>query len=237
MVLLAASLLFTFTGCALWDRLFGEKEKDAAHLMAEGLEAYQKGKFEEALQAFQKVKDRYPYSPQAVEAELKLADAYFAKGQLEEALDAYAEFEKLHPKHPQMPYVLYQKGMCHFMRITTIDRDPTPTLQAKEEFERLIKRFRKGLYVDMARQRLRKCLMDLAEYELYVARFYFKMGQYQTAINRCRHLMETYPDLGQYHEALELIGQSEVALREARAKEAEGSESSWWRRLLPSFLH
>ncbi len=193
-------------GYSLWDKIFGEEEdKTPQELIQEGRAKLKAGKYEEASDLFEMLKDRYPYSKYAVEAELRLADTLYYRQEYDSALDAYDEFEMLHPKNPEIPYVIYQKGMCHFKQISTIDRDQTHTMKAAEEFKRLIKRFPRNRYAHMARKHLRKCLIYLAEYELYVGRFYYKTGKYQAAMDRFSYLIKNYPDMGQYNEALEYI--------------------------------
>jgi len=222
-------------GCSLRDRFRGEKEeKGPSELMSEGMKNLEIGNYEGATEAFQQLKDRYPYSKYAIMAELKMADGLYKREKFDEAYDAYDEFERLHPKNKDIPHVIYQKGMCNFRQITTIDRDQTFTLKAKEEFERLVRRFPKDEYADRARKNIRKCLIYLAEHELYVGHFYYKMGKYRTAMNRYTYLVQNYPDMGQYHEALEYLSKCKEKLNEEKPAEEEKEEKpSILRKLWP----
>ena len=87
-------------------------------------------------------------------------------------------------------------------------------MRAKEEFERFIKLFPKSDYYINAKKNIRKCLISLAKYELYVGHFYFKNGQYKPALERYTYLIKNYPDMGQYHEALEYISKCKEKLAE-----------------------
>jgi outer membrane protein assembly factor BamD len=194
-------------------------EKPPAELMSDGLEDLESGRYTSATEAFQNIKDRYPYSKFAVAAEIKLADTLYKRELFDEAFDAYDEFERLHPKHASVPYVIYQKGMCHFTQVRTIDRDQSHTYQARGEFDRLLKKFPRSVYANKARRKLRECYIYLAEYELYVGHFYYKMKRYRTAMGRYRYLLENYPDLGQYKDALEYMSKC----KEILDKEEEGS--------------
>ncbi len=215
--LLGLIAAFLLGGCASFDNLkgyfFGEEEElSAPELMAEGMEKMESGNYTDAVDAFQNLKDRYPYSGYAVVAELKMAEALFRTEQYDEAIEAYDEFERLHPKNENIPYVIYQKGMSHFLQMSTIDREQSNTYKAKEEFERLIKRFPRDPYANRARKNIRKCLIYLAEYELLVGHFYYKMGRYQAALDRYSYIIKNYPDMGQYHEALEYISKCKAEL-------------------------
>lgn len=193
-------------GCALYDSLFGEqREKRPEELMAEGQTSLKNGDFEAAFDAFQTIKDRYPYSDFAIEAELKMGDSLFERKEYDLAYSTYDEFEKFHPKDNNIPFVIYRKGMSHFKQMERIDNDQSHTLKAKEEFERLVKKFPRSNYANRARKNIRECLIFLAEYELHVGHFYFDKGNYKAALGRFTYLLKNYPDMGQYNEALEYI--------------------------------
>jgi outer membrane protein assembly factor BamD len=98
-VLLVVCCLFLLGGCSLWNEFFGpEDELTPGEIMSEAMADYNEGRFEKSIETFQKIKDRYPYSPFAITAELKMADAYYERGQYDEARDEYSEFEKMHPE-------------------------------------------------------------------------------------------------------------------------------------------
>ena len=211
-VILIQLVIVLFTGCS-W--LKGkEPEKPPEQLMSEGLSAFDDGDYTEAVESFQKLKDRYPYSKLAVGAELKLADALFRKKEFEQALEAYREFEKLHPKNKSIPYVIYQEGMCYFLRMGSIDRDQTSTKKALKEFERLRREFPTDQFSLQAQRKIRECLTNLAEYEFYVGHFYFKSGHYLAALRRFEYLITHYPDLGQYGKTLIYMAKCKEKLAE-----------------------
>ena len=227
--LVAIMLVFLLSGCSYVERFLGsggEEDGDAGELMSQGNEDLRAGRYKDAVDAFQKIKDRFPYSKHAVSAELKMADALFLQEEYELAYTAYDEFEKLHPKHKDMPYVIYQKGMSNFNQIKSTDREQGHTLKAKEEFERLIKRFPRDEYANKARKNLRECLIYLAEYELYVANFYYRQGRYRSALGRYTYIINNYPDMGQYQEAMEGITRCKEKLAQETAQEGTG-RSSW----------
>jgi outer membrane protein assembly factor BamD len=202
-----------FNGCVVLDsaagvidRFFGDvEEKTPPELIIEGQEYLEAGRYQSAAEAFQQVTDRYPYSPQAIKAELLMADAVYKRRDYALAYELYDEFERLHPRNENIPFVIYRKGMCYLERVSGIDRDQTYTHAARDEFERLVRQFPDDPYAKLAHTRIRKCLIYLAEYELYVGHFYFKRGDLRAAMGRYEYIIENYPDMGQYHEALEYI--------------------------------
>ncbi|MBM3302621.1 MAG: outer membrane protein assembly factor BamD [Deltaproteobacteria bacterium] len=226
--LLMLSFFIFLNGCSTINRLLSgeEEEVDVEELMTDGMSQLERGSYTAAIETFTKVKDRYPYSKFAITAEMKVADALYQTEEYDRAQEAYDEFEKLHPKHKEIPYIIYQKGMCQFMQMTTKDREQVHTVKAKEEFERLISRFPKDVYADRARKNLRKCLIFLAEHEIHVGHFYFKKGFYRAALARYTYALENYPDLGHYSEALEYISQCKEKLATEKGLE-EAKKSRW----------
>jgi outer membrane protein assembly factor BamD len=207
-------LLSCMSGCSYFG--FGKKDRrdSPEELMNKGMNEFRKGDYKDAVELFQKLKDRYPYSKLAVHAELKLADSLFKRKEFEEAAETYIEFERLHPRNEAIPYVIYQQGMCHFLMIGKIDRDQTSTKNALKEFERLQRKFPDDPFSMMAERRIRKCISNLAEHEFYVGRFYYKSGHYVAALNRFEYLINHYPDAGQYEETLVYISKCKEKLAE-----------------------
>ncbi len=212
--------VFLFDGCAAFKKQPPE-DQGPETLLSKGLKQMKDGNFGAAARLLQTVKDRYPYSESAKTASLKLADTLFKRGEYDVAFDLYDEFERLHPKDKNAPYVSFQKGMCYFERIRSFDRDQTFTNKARQEFERFIIRYPKSEYYNEAGKKLKECLTALCKYELYVGHFYFKSGKYRPALERFTYLIENYPDVGQYHEALEYISKckQELALEEKKTAE------------------
>jgi outer membrane protein assembly factor BamD len=204
-------LLSILGGCAT-EKTKKMDDLGPEELLARGLQRLERSDHQGAISAFQAIKDRYPYSKSVIMAELKMADSYYIRKDFDSALGVYDDFERLHPKDSNIPFVMYQKGLCNLQQVRTIDRDQTHTVKAKEEFERLVNRFPESEWANKARANIRKCLVHLAKYELYIGRFYFNMGEYGSALDRFTYLIQNYPDMGQYHEALEYISRCKQRL-------------------------
>lgn len=239
-VFMVIVMAFFLSSCAFWedyvlDYFSDSEQKAVVELMEDGKEYLEKGRYGAAADTFQELADRYPYSKFAIEAELKYADALYLKKDYDDAYDAYSDFERMHPRNRDIPYVIYQKGMCNFEKVSTIDRAQASTIKAKEEFERLVNRYPRSEYTSMAQRRIRECYINLAEYELYVGHYYFRMKKYEAAMARYRHLIENYPDMGQYHEAMEYLSKCEEMLAEEQAREenSKGAKTSLWKKLNP----
>jgi outer membrane protein assembly factor BamD len=167
------------------------------------MEAFRDKDYLEAIEAFEKLRDWYPFSQYALLAELKLGDAHYNRQEYEDAIFAYKEFENLHPKNEAVPYVVYQIGRCSFDRIQTIDRDQTMAIESARTFEKLVNRYPESPYAEKARDHIRTCRKNMAKHELYVGNFYFKKKHYEGALERFKTVIRDYPDLGVHYEAIQ----------------------------------
>jgi outer membrane protein assembly factor BamD len=212
--------------------LFGKKsstiDKNADMLAMEGMQKMRDKKYGDAVKAFQKLKDQYPYSKYSILAELKLGDAHFYKKNYAEAAIAYEEFARLHPRNEVVPYVLYQIGMCHFLSFSTIDRDQEETQQAIEAFQRVIQNYPKSDYAKKAKKQVLECQKRAVAREFYVGQYYYRSGEYLAAKNRLEKINEKYPDtvkvLG-YDKKLDKM----LAKSEKKAAEGPKKPSIWAR--------
>ena len=180
-------------GCS-W--LTGSKQvENPEELAAKGMECFAKEDYDDALKAFNTLKERYPYSRYAILAELKVADAHFCRKAYPEAIAAYEDFVQLHPKNEAVPYVLYQIPVCYYEQILSEDRDQTPTRMAIRSFLRLVREYPDCAYSSKASKKIEECRELLVRHELYIARFYFKSKHYEAALCRFEGVLSGYNDV------------------------------------------
>lgn len=193
-------------------------EKTADQLAQEGERHFEDEKYRNAIEAYKRLKDWYPYSPHARKALLRVADSHYHLEEYEEAIFGYEQYEQLYPNDPEVPYVIYRIGLCHFDRMKTIDRTQVPARNALETFERLKSRFPASHYAEKAGQKIEKCLENIAGHEFYVGRFYFKSGHYKAAASRFQNVVDLYPDHLEVHkEAVDYLAMAETRLEKQDA--------------------
>lgn len=176
---------------------------------------FQRGQYDLAYQYYEEVKNKYPGTPEAVLAELRLADTKFWSGDYLEAITLYEDFEKFYPNNEAIPYVVFQIGTCYYLLRQPPDRDPTFAKKAIETYQRLIQNFPQSPYTLEAQKRIRELRELLASHELYVAQFYFKIKYYRSAYQRLLYLIENYPETISAEKARSLIPRYyRMALRE-----------------------
>lgn len=200
-MLLALLLAFTFflSGCATLSEWFGFDDastiqQSAESLAMEGMEDFNVGSYHSALEKFEEILDRFPFSPEAMLAELKAADSNYYQEHYLEAKVLYLQFEERHPTNEAIPYVMFQIGMCDFSRTDRIDRDTSGAKDAIQSFSRLLRAYPKSPYTNEAKARIRAARDFLVNHEFYVAVFYLRTDRYDESAHRLKYILATYPD-------------------------------------------
>jgi len=226
-------LLFVLlAGCAK------EPPFDPVEKFNEAEDKMQRFKYEDARKAYQEIQEKAPDRSYDADIMLRIADTYYGEEKYAEAQVEYQAFLNFHPVHRDAPYAQYQIGMCSYKELTTIDRDPAVTRTALKEFQTLLTKYPGSPYEEEGKKYLASCREKLAEYELYVGRFYYKKGSYLAAVGRLEKLLRDYPGLAAEKDALYYLGltRQELGDREKaitafealaakypdRAKEAQG---------------
>jgi outer membrane protein assembly factor BamD len=185
--------LLIFTACSSKD-----KSADTAEGAYAIAQEYDKDElWERAIQKYQEVKNKFPYSKYATMAELAIADCHYKDESFGEAQVSYQSFKDLHPKHAQIDYVTHRLGLSFFNQLPpTIDRDLTLATSAILYFEEVVKQYPNSAHAKEAAEKRDSAYKMLGEKEQYIADFYFKREKYDSALTRYEGLLKKYPRLG-----------------------------------------
>jgi outer membrane protein assembly factor BamD len=212
--LLLASTCLSLTGCSSLKEMFSsfsfganqeEETASSETLAATAMNDYSVGNYSDALRSFQEILDRYPFSPEALLAELKAADCQYYAGKYAEAKELYKTFEEQHPTNEAIPYVMFQIGMCDFSRADRIDRDPSGARDALQSFDRLLRVYPNSPYTREAKARRHAAQEFLVNHEYFVAVFYVRTKKYEQAKHRLKYIIALYPDASVLPKAKELL--------------------------------
>jgi outer membrane protein assembly factor BamD len=215
-------LLFIFTFLSvLCSCASSEKKGDTPEEAFKIAKEYEdKDRYQVAIQRYTEVKNKFPYSSYAVQAELAIADVHFKNESYDEAQVSYQNFRELHPKHPKIDYVIFRTGLSYYQQLPeTIDRDITLANDAIYSFNEVIKRFPNSEFYQQAQEYRRKAFTMLNEKELYIADFYFKHEQYDSALLRYQSSYSKYTGFGLEPRSLLGAYKSSSKLDDSASKE------------------
>ena len=194
-------------------------DKDSAEkLYADARGDMSAGSYDRAIKTLEKVEGRAAGTLLAQQAQLDLAYAYWKTGERAQAQSTLDRFIKLHPSSPALDYAMYLKGLVHFndnlgmfssiSRQDISERDQQASRDAYQAFRQLVDQFPGSKYSADARVRMDYIVNALAQYELHVARYYFRRGAYVAAANRAQQTLRDYQQTPSVEEALYILAQS-----------------------------
>jgi outer membrane protein assembly factor BamD len=218
-VLLALGLV----GCASGEADLAVLASNSDQVIWEaGHKALEKKQWESARQHFRRIIDAFPQSQYAPDARISLGDAYFNEGGDANyilAVSAYRDFVTLYPSHPKADYAQFQTGESYFKRRHGPDRDQTPTIEALNEFDRLLEAYPHSPLAEDAKERIRTCRQSLARAEYMAGYFYQRTRKAcRAAIGRYEGIVSEFPDYEELDEVLYRL--SECLVNMARYAEA-----------------
>jgi outer membrane protein assembly factor BamD len=193
-------------------------ETDSANidrLYADAREELSAGNYEQAIKALEKVEARATGTLAGQQALLDMAYAHWRSGERALALSVLDRFKRLHPSSPAADYALYLRGLVNFndglglfgnlARQNVAERDQQASRDAWQAFSQLIQQYPQSRYAEDARVRMDYIVNSLAEYEVHVARYYFRRGAYVAAANRAKQAVTLYERAPAVEEALALM--------------------------------
>ncbi len=214
--ILIVFLFLLLAGCAAKEPPF-----DAVRVFSDAEQNMRDQNYEKARKDYQSIQEKSPDKSYDAVLMLRVADTYYGEEKYSEALVEYQNFLNYHPVHKDAPYAQYQIAMCSYNELTTIDRDPTPAHAVIREMKKLLEKYPKSGYEEQAKKYIAICRNWIADYELYVAHFYYKTDEYKAAVGRCEKLLKDYPGSPAEKDALYYAGLSYMELGErdqARSK-------------------
>ena len=176
------------------------------------------GSFDAAIKALERVEGRASGTLLGQQATLDLAYAQWRTNERVLAIATLDRFIKLHPSSPGMEYALYLKGLVNFndnlgflssvSRQSLSERDQQASRDAFQAFGQLIEQFPESKYSDDARARMDYIVNALAEYEVHVARYYYRRSAFLAAANRAQQAVRDYQRAPASEEALYIMAAS-----------------------------
>jgi outer membrane protein assembly factor BamD len=229
----------------------------AERLYKDARDDMESGSYERAIKTLTRVEGLAAGSLLAQQALLEIAYLNWRMGERAQALTAIERFIKLNPSSPALDYALYLRGVINFNDSLGLmgsiagqqlsERDQAASRDAWEAFRQLVERFPESRYTPDAQQRMAYIVNSLAEYEVHVARYYFRREAYVAAANRAKQVITQFPQSPAAEEALYILAQSydklqmttlrddaERVLRknfpqsEFLTRGLAGGQKSWW---------
>jgi outer membrane protein assembly factor BamD len=189
------------------ERIYNEAKEEAAA-----------GNYEKASKLYERLEGRAAGNILSQQAQLERAYLMYKTGDRTQALSILERFIKLNPTSPALDYALYLQGLTNFNDNLGVlgsftgqdlsERDQQASRDAYQSFKQVVERFPQSPYAEDARTRMSYIVNALAEYEVHVARYYFRRGAYIAAANRAQQAVTEFQQSPSTEEALFIMVQS-----------------------------
>lgn len=215
-----ASLMLAalIAGCGSTPKDDDTSPQGVEKLYASAREEVDAGNWDAAAKALEKVEGRAAGTLLSQQATIDLAYVYYRSNDRAQALSTLDRFIRLHPSSPALDYALYLRGLANFnessgllgslARQDVSERDQQASRDAYQSFKQLVDQFPDSKYSADARVRMDYIANALAQYELHVARYYFRRGAYLAAANRAQQAVQEFQQSPSTEEALFIMAQS-----------------------------
>ena len=199
----------------------GGKSERELRLEADGLyklarRSLDTADFQGAIQRYDQILVRYPFTDFATQAQLESVYAKYRAFDAEGAITTADRFLKEHPRHPQIDYVYYLKGLINFQRgdsmfdwlVNSARQDVGFARSAFDDFALLVQKYPNSRYAADARLRMIHLRNRIADHELSVVRYYVRRGAHVAAAKRAERIIADYPGAPALGETLTLLERS-----------------------------
>lgn len=226
---LTLTAALTLAGCSLFPGKGESTAENLDKLYAEARDDVASGSFDRAIKTLERVEARASGTLLGQQAMLDLAYAQWKAGERATALATTERFIKMHPSSPAFDYALYLRGLVNFndnlglfgmlARQQISERDQKASREAFQAFSQLVQQFPDSKYAPDARARMDFIVNSLADYEVHVARYYFRRGAYLAAVNRAKQAVTDFDRAPAAEEALAIMvmGYERLGLKELSA--------------------
>ena len=166
------------------------------------MEALNAGDVLFAARKFNEAEILFPQADSAPHSALMAAYSYYTQDYYGDAIAELNRFLKVYPSHKDLGYVYYLLAVCYYEQIVDEKKDLQSILNAKENFNIIIKNYPNSEYAIDAEFKIDLIDDILAAKEMYLGRYYFDRKKWIPAINRFREIIDNYDTTIYAEEAL-----------------------------------
>ena len=204
--------LSLFFACAKKPYLSNAKTSDDAYEECHALA--EKKDYDASNECFELLKSRFSGSRAASEADLDMGDNYFHKKDFLLAAEAYLAFAKLHPAHDKIDYAHYRIGLSYLRESPKANGRDQEYLDDAIHYLELAMSHEGNPYAAVAKEKWTEARTRIAKRHFYVGRFYYRTGEYLSAIPRFQEIVTHYTGYGLDEQSLYLLGDSYLRISE-----------------------
>ncbi|MEM1044289.1 MAG: outer membrane protein assembly factor BamD [Bacteroidota bacterium] len=196
LLLLLAALA---AGCSSGNRVASDTPEAA---FEKGLELYERGKYDRAIEYFQHVFDFGRTNPRAGDAQFYLAQSYFKTKQYLLSANEFTRFVELYRTDERVEEGEYLRAMSYVRLSPPYQLDQTDTQTALTYLRLYLSKYPEGAYAAELAGHTEELRAKLARKRFEIAGLYERRGLHEAAAISYEGVLERYPDSAFADDAL-----------------------------------
>lgn len=212
---LTGMLLLTVVGCAPKAPLV-KPGATVQELYDTGLSLLQTGKYDKAIEVFQRITLEHANTRYAADAQFNLAECYVSKKDFAQAAIEYDFLTTNYPTSPFYEEALYKTALCYFRQSPKAALDQADLKKTRDQLALFRERFPDSRFRAGVDSLEGEIASRLARKEYETGLLYAKAGEWTSARVYFQHVLELYPGASlapeaRYQLALCLLGLNETS--------------------------
>jgi len=161
-------------------------------LYKEAYKNFEIGKYDEAVELFDKVEKDYSYTEWAPKSLLMKSFIYYETLNYVRALTNLQKFKKRYSGDKNIAYAEYLIAMCLFEQINFANLSQENTELALKQFNKIIDQFPNTDYANDVKFKINLINEQFAAKEMYLARYYAQRQKWTPALYRLNNVVKKY---------------------------------------------
>ncbi|QKX02227.1 outer membrane protein assembly factor BamD [Wolbachia endosymbiont of Dirofilaria (Dirofilaria) immitis] len=164
-------------------------EPNETELYEEAVKLFDQKKYKQAIRAFQKIEDLYPFSYIAMKARLLSGVSHYNMGDYTNAANDMDNYIQTYSNGEDLPYVYYLRVLSYYMQIHKVRLGQQAAYKTLDLATEYINFFPNSIYTEEVKGKVKLVTEHMLEKEYSIGRFYLRRGEYLAAIKRFQNVI------------------------------------------------
>ncbi|WP_168464435.1 outer membrane protein assembly factor BamD [Wolbachia endosymbiont of Ctenocephalides felis wCfeT] len=164
-------------------------EKSESELYEESVKLFDNKQYKQAIRAFQKIEDLYPFSYWAMKAKLLSGVSSYNMGDYSRAASSMDDYIQIYSNGEDLPYVYYLRVSSYYMQINKADLGQQIAYKTLELATEYINLFPESQYANEIQEKVELVTEHILTKEYSIGQFYLRRGEYLAAIKRFQNIV------------------------------------------------
>lgn len=225
-IILIAGIVLVSLSCQSYQKTLKSSNNELKY--DTGVDLYEKGDFNKALQFFDLLRAVYRGTERGEMLTYYTAICYFQTKDYNIAAYYYKQYMQMYPRSERAEEAAFMSAYCNYLNSPRASLDQTSTFIALSELQLFIDMFPTSERVKEANRLMDDLRAKLETKNYNVSKLYYKMRDYQAAITSFENLIDDYPDTHYKEEVLFYITKAyyEYAEKSVYSKRVERYEKT-----------